>query len=133
MKTIWCNGTFDVLHSSHIKLLKSARHLSCGGHVIVGLDSDSRVSDKKGSKRPFKNYHERKTILESIKYVDMVFEFYTDLQLENLVKMVSPDIMLLGSDYENQKIIGADFAKEVRFLERIDDLSTSAIINKIES
>ncbi len=49
-KTVFVNGTFDVLHRGHIDLLNYARSL--GDYVVVGIDSDERVRQMKGKTRP---------------------------------------------------------------------------------
>ena len=50
MKTIFVNGTFDLLHPGHVSLLTWAKSL--GDYLIVGIDTDDRVREKKGSTRP---------------------------------------------------------------------------------
>ena len=132
MKIVWCNGSFDILHSSHVELLKIAKKLSCGGYVFVGIDSDSRIKDRKGLDRPYNSSSDRRAVLEALRYVDVVLEFSSDSELKNLIQMVSPDIMLLGGDYKNKEIIGNNFAKELRFLDRNNSTSSSSIIKKIQ-
>jgi len=70
---VFVNGTFDVLHYGHLKLLESAREL--GDILYVAIDTDERIKEKKGDNRPFHNLIERKEMLESIKYVNKVFSF----------------------------------------------------------
>ena len=50
MKTIFVNGTFDLLHPGHVSLLNWAKSL--GDYLVVGIDTDERVKEKKGSSRP---------------------------------------------------------------------------------
>ena len=50
MKTVWCNGTFDILHPGHIQLFKVARSL--GDRVIVATDNDEKIKKDKGDDRP---------------------------------------------------------------------------------
>ncbi len=72
MKTIVViSGGFDPVHCGHIQLLKKASAL--GDKLIVGLNSDDWLTRKKG--RPFMRLDERRNILESIKWVDEVWEF----------------------------------------------------------
>ena len=75
-KKVFVNGTFDLLHRGHIELLNFAR--TQGGHVCVGIDTDDRVSEKKGPTRPIHNQDERKFFLESLKAVDEVRFFTND-------------------------------------------------------
>jgi len=120
------NGTFDVLHPGHINLLKAAREL--GNYLLVGIDTDARVKEKKGSDRPFNDQNNRKYILENIKWVDEVKLFGTDDELTNLIKTYQPDIMMVGSDWKGKNIIGAEYAKRLIFFDRESDFSTTKII-----
>tara|TARA_R100000005_G_C4885415_1_gene134944 strand:- start:181 stop:603 length:423 start_codon:yes stop_codon:yes gene_type:complete len=128
-KMIFVNGCFDILHPGHIELLKRAKGL--GGELVVAIDSDERVAEMKGDSRPINNQETRKCILESIKYVDAVVIFNSSEQLETIVKTLKPDIMMVGSDWKGKTVIGSDYAKEVRFFDRIPGYSTTEIIERI--
>ncbi|MEE1024918.1 MAG: adenylyltransferase/cytidyltransferase family protein, partial [Acutalibacteraceae bacterium] len=69
MKRVITYGTFDLLHYGHINLLRRAREL--GDYLIVGLSTDEFNSYKK-NKTCYFSYDQRKTLLESIRYVDLV-------------------------------------------------------------
>jgi len=129
MKIIFTNGCFDILHPGHIELLKYARSL--GDHLIVGIDSDSRIQIKKGLIRPINNSNIRVEMLKAIRYVDSVHIFNDDDELINLVKYCSPHVMVVGSDWKNKKVIGSEYAKEVKFFERIQEYSTTKTIENI--
>lgn len=126
MKKVWVNGCFDVLHRGHIELLKFAK--SQGTFLIVGIDTDERVKKMKGIFRPFNNQEDRLFFLESIKYVDHVEFFDTDEALEKKIFYFQPDVMVVGSDYKNKKVIGSQHAKELIFFDRIDGYSTTKIL-----
>ena len=79
-KIVWTNGCFDILHPGHIELFKIGKSL--GDKLIVGLDSDKKVRNDKGQNRPINSFQDRKTILESIKYIDVVVGFDTREELE---------------------------------------------------
>jgi bifunctional ADP-heptose synthase (sugar kinase/adenylyltransferase) len=70
-------------------------------------------------------------MLLALKYVDEVFIFNDEVQLTELVKAVRPDIMIVGSDWKNKRVIGSEYAKEVRFFERIQEFSTTKTIESI--
>lgn len=75
MKTaVVVSGGFDPIHSGHISLMRSAREL--GDFLIVGINSDAWLSRKKG--KPFMPYHERYSIISSIRFVDLVMKFNDD-------------------------------------------------------
>lgn len=126
------NGSFDIVHYGHLKLLEYARSFS-NSFVYVLIDTDERIAELKGSTRPINKLYERKFLLKSLKYVDDVDSFGSDLELNTLIKEYQPDIMIKGSDYRNQKIIGAEHCKEVIFYDRLEPYSTTQKIQNIAS
>lgn len=130
MKNVWVNGTFDILHIGHIELIKYASTL--GDRLFIGIDSDARVKTLKGEDRPINDQTFRKTILESLIYVHKVSVFDTDYQLQELIKSVSPAHMVIGGDYLNKKIIGAEFCEKITFFPRLMDYSSTKTIEKIK-
>ena len=42
---VFVNGTFDILHMGHLDLLNYAKSL--GTYLLVAVDSDNRVTEKK--------------------------------------------------------------------------------------
>jgi rfaE bifunctional protein nucleotidyltransferase chain/domain len=129
MAKIFVNGTFDVLHPAHIMLLNYAKSL--GDYLLVAIDTDARVKEKKGSARPIFSQEERKFFLVNLKAVDGVSFFSTDEELENTIKDYAPDIMVVGSDWKGKPVTGSQFAKELKFYDRIENYSTTATIQNI--
>ena len=130
-KTIWTNGTFDVLHAGHIKLFREARKLAGpGGKVIVGTDSDERIRELKGPSRPINNLYDRVDFLRAIKYIDEIATFSSVDALEAFIQRYSPDILLIGDDYIGKPIVGSQFAKEIVYFPRYGGLSSSNIIGR---
>jgi D-beta-D-heptose 7-phosphate kinase/D-beta-D-heptose 1-phosphate adenosyltransferase len=129
MKKIFVNGTFDIVHTGHLLLLNYARSL--GDHLLVAIDSDSRVQRLKGQSRPINDESERTSLLINLRSVDRVRIFETDEDLVNIIATYQPDIMVKGSDYKNQPIIGAEHCKEIAFFERINEYSTTKKIQYI--
>jgi len=126
---VFVNGTFDVLHRGHLELLNFAK--SCGDYLIVAIDTDDRVKEKKGLTRPIYTQDERKFFLNMLKPVNQVEIFSTDEELEELIKGFNPDIMIVGSDWKDKPVIGSQYAKRLIFFDRIDDYSTTNIIQSI--
>jgi D-beta-D-heptose 7-phosphate kinase/D-beta-D-heptose 1-phosphate adenosyltransferase len=126
VKLIFVNGCFDVLHRGHIELFKYAKSL--GTKLMVAIDSDQRVNQMKGKERPFNHQEDRKFVLESICYIDEVVIFNNGEELENLTYTYKPDIMVVGSDWNGKKIVGSEYAKQVKYFERIGDYSTTKIL-----
>ena len=127
-KKIWVNGCFDVLHLGHLKLLQYAK--SRGQWLTVGIDSDERVQKLKGSQRPVNDEKSRIEMLKAIRWVDNVLVFDSDEQLEKLVEKYS-DLMIIGSEYKDQKVIGSQHSP-VEFFDKIDGYSSTNIIKKME-
>ena len=123
---VWVNGTFDVMHVGHIKLLEYASSL---GVVRVGLDTDERVKSKKGPNRPVNTLQDRIDFMKSIKYVDSVVSFNSNEELENRIKEWDSEIMVIGNDYIPSQIIGFHLFKDVLFFNKVDGKSTTKILS----
>jgi len=126
------NGTFDILHLGHLKLLEYARGFP-DSYVLVLTDSDRRIKELKGNERPINNEYERSSMLFALKYVDRVEIFDTDQELIDLIKRFEPDIMVKGSDYQDKPIIGAEYCKQIKFYDRLGNYSTTKTIQDITS
>ena len=126
MKKVWVNGTFDIVHIGHIRLLE---HAASFGIVRVGLDTDKRVSEKKGETRPFNNLSDRMDFITSIRFVDSVVSFGTDAELINRIYEWKPDIMVIGDDYKHEEIIGIEYIPHIEFFKKMEGISTSMILN----
>lgn len=124
---IFVNGTFDILHTGHLKLIQYAKSL--GTHLTVAIDSDDRVRSLKSQDRPIINQHDRHYMLSMLKPVDRVVVFHTDQQLVELVSEC--DIMVKGTDYMHQRVIGESVCKRIVYFDRIDEYSTTKIIQRI--
>ena len=132
LKIGFTNGCFDLLHPGHISLLRQARE-QCD-RLIVGLNTDNSVRRLKGPSRPVQNENARATVLKALESVDLVVLFDEDTPID-LIKALAPDLLVKGSDYTVDKVVGADFvqARGGRvFLAKIEDgFSTTATVRKI--
>ena len=126
MKKIVVNGTFDILHVGHIKLLEYAKSL--GDYLTVAIDTDKRIKSLKGDKRPINTAYERAMMLMALKSVDMVLIFETDEELVDIIS--NHDIMVKGSDYRGVPVIGEQHIKVI-YYERIEEYSTTKKIQSI--
>lgn len=127
MKKIIVNGSFDLLHPGHIRLLNYAKSL--GDYLLVAVDTDDRIRKLKGESRPYNTQYERTSLLENLKSVDEVKVFDSELELVNIIKQYQPNTMVKGSDYQGTTVVGEEFCDEIVFLER-DEYSTT---RKIQS
>ena len=131
-KVVFTNGCFDLIHSGHIDYLAKAKKL--GDVLIVGINSDSSVRRIKGEERPIISENERGIILSSLKPVDFVTLFDEDTP-EELIKELKPDVLVKGSDWKMDEIVGRDVVENsggsVQTIDFVTDQSTSKIINSI--
>lgn len=132
-KIVFTNGCFDILHFGHIDYLKKATAL--GTKLIVGLNSDSSVRDQnKRASRPLQNQLSRSAIMASLYFVDAVIIFEEQTPLK-LIEAIVPDILVKGSDYKPENIVGYDVVKNaggnIITIDFVDGYSTTAIEQKI--
>jgi len=131
-KVVFTNGCFDIIHAGHVDYLNKAKAL--GDVLIVGINSDNSVKNIKGEKRPILKENERTFIISNLKPVDYVTLFDEDTP-QRLIEDIIPDILVKGSDWSIEKIVGRDIViangGEVKTIEFVNDQSTSKIINSI--
>ena len=128
-KIVWTNGCFDIIHRGHIELFRYAKSL--GSKLYVGIDSDSRVKKLKGEQRPINSEEDRRSVLDSIKYIDKTFVFGSGIQLEDLIKQINPSVLVVGSDWRGKDVIGGGHVESVQFFERFGGYSTTKILESI--
>jgi len=131
-KIVFTNGCFDLVHRGHLEYLASAA--SMGNKMILGLNTDASVQKLKGSDRPINDEYSRALLLASLGYIDMIIFFGEQTPYE-LINFVQPDILVKGSDYNAEDIVGYDIVKgkggEIKTLDFIEGFSSTGIINKI--
>jgi len=128
-KVVFTNGCFDILHVGHVKYLQIAK--SFGDVLIVGLNSDASVSRLKGPTRPVNIAEDRAYLLAALEAVDFVVPFEDDTPYE-LIKMIEPDVLVKGGDYEGKEVVGTEFAGELKLVDFVDGKSTTKTIEKIQ-
>jgi len=128
-KVVFTNGCFDILHVGHVKYLQIAK--SFGDVLIVGLNSDASVSRLKGPTRPVNVAQDRAYLLAALEAVDFVVPFEEDTPYE-LIKMIAPDVLVKGGDYEGKTVVGTEFARELKLVDFVDGKSTTKTIEKIQ-
>lgn len=130
MVKVFINGTFDILHPGHMQLITLAGN--SGNYLKIAIDSDKRVRKLKGPTRPINDESTRQIMLFHIKGVDEVSIFDSDEELINTIREYQPDIMIVGSDYKDKKVIGSEYAKRLIFFDRIERYSSTKVIEKIQ-
>lgn len=132
----FCAGTFDGLDGCHIghKFLLSKMRALVGpkGRVMVGLNFDEYIRDYK-KREPLSSWKRRERALYGTGSVDEVFGFYCNPI--DLIMRFKPMHLFVGSDYSEEKIIGATEVKSwggsVVIIPRVPNVSTSEIISKL--
>jgi len=127
---VFTNGCFDILHSAHIKLFQYSK--SQGNILVVGLNSDESIQRLKGLSRPINNIDERAHILSLFNFIDYIIIFDEDTPY-NIIKLLQPDIIVKGGDYCAENVIGAQYCKEVKIFNYINNKSTSLVVAKIKN
>ena len=129
-KIVFTNGCFDILHRGHVSYLDTAK--SYGDVLILGLNSDESVKALKGENRPINSEEDRAFVLSALESIDFVTIFSDETPYE-LIKMVEPDVLVKGGDYEGKEVVGSDIAGEVKLVQFVSGRSTTKTINKIQS
>ena len=130
---VFTNGCFDIIHRGHIDFLKECSLL--GERLVVGLNSDTSVKSLKGRNRPIMGQEDRKEILLSMSLIDdvIIFDEVTPLRL---IKDLNPSVLVKGSDYEIDEIVGAAYVKKqgglVKTVQIREGYSTTKLIKKIK-
>lgn len=131
-KIVFTNGCFDILHAGHVGYLQQARAL--GDRLIVAVNSDASVSRLKGPGRPINSVDRRMAVLAGLESVDWVTSFEEDTP-ETLLEKLRPDILVKGGDYSKEQVVGwqivEGYGGSVKVLSFFEDMSTTAIVNKI--
>jgi D-beta-D-heptose 7-phosphate kinase/D-beta-D-heptose 1-phosphate adenosyltransferase len=131
-KVVFTNGCFDILHPGHTTYLAAARAL--GDILVVGINSDASVRRLKGDKRPIMTENARGQLLAALAAVDFVTIFDEDDPYQ-LIKLLTPDILVKGGDWDTGNIVGRDLVEArgglVRSLPFIGEYSTTSIVEEI--
>ena len=132
-KIVFTNGCFDILHRGHVEYLaQAANH---GDVLVIGLNTDNSVKRIKGEKRPVQDEKARAILMASLSFVSAVVLFDEEIQYD-LIKKVQPDVLVKGSDYNVEDIVGYDIVTakggEVVTIDFIEGYSTTSIIDKLK-
>ena len=122
MRKVITYGTFDLLHYGHINLLRRAKEL--GDYLIVALSTDEFNRGK--GKECYFSYEERKMLVESIRYVDLVIPETCWEQKIDDVKEFRVDTFVMGDDWKGKFDFLKDYC-EVVYLPRTPEISSTKI------
>ena len=132
-RIVFTNGCFDILHAGHVAYLEAARAL--GDRLVVAVNDDASVARLKGEGRPVNGVAQRLRVITALASVDWTVSFSEDTP-EALLEVLKPDVLVKGGDYRLDEVVGADivhrYGGEVRVLEHVPNLSTSAILASLK-
>jgi glycerol-3-phosphate cytidylyltransferase len=98
-------STFDLLHAGHVAMLREARD-KCD-YLICALQNDTTL-DRPTKNRPVQSIVERQLQLNGCKYVDEVWVYNTEKDLEDLLLILPIDVRILGVEYEGKEFTGRE-------------------------
>jgi len=132
-KVAFTNGCFDILHRGHVTYLQKAR--SFGDVLVLGLNRDASIRRIKGNDRPINNEKDRAVVVSALECIDYVVLFGEDTPLR-LIKTLKPDILVKGSDWAIDEIVGKDvldaYGGKVKRVKLVQGRSTTNVIDKIK-
>jgi choline-phosphate cytidylyltransferase len=129
MKRVITFGTYDVFHAGHLRLLERAR--SEGDGLVVGVSTDALNFAKKG-RNPIYPEHERKAIVAALRCVDDVFDEQSLELKREYILHYDAQLLVMGDDWSGRFDEFSDIC-EVLYLPRTPSISTTALIEKIQS
>ncbi|MBN8528306.1 MAG: D-glycero-beta-D-manno-heptose 1-phosphate adenylyltransferase [Caulobacterales bacterium] len=128
------NGCFDILHRGHVAYLQQARGWC--DRLIVALNTDASVRRLKGEGRPVNDLESRAVVLGGLSSVDRVTAFDDPTPIA-LIERLRPDVLIKGSDYTREGVVGGDLVEswggEVRLADFRDGVSTTRTIEKLSA
>jgi D-glycero-beta-D-manno-heptose 1-phosphate adenylyltransferase len=131
-RIVLTSGSFDLIHLGHVKYLAKAKEL--GDVLVVGVDSDRKIRDRKGEDRPLVPERERLEMLAHQRPVDLIYLKVDEDERWALIKAVEPDVLVLTEDHsysdEEQARLG-ELCGEVAVLERQASVTTSERIRQM--
>lgn len=122
LKTVITYGTFDMFHVGHVRLLRRLHEL--GERVIVAVSTDEFNALK--GKRALVPYEQRKEIIESLRYVDLVIPETRWEQKIDDVHEHSVDVFAMGDDWKGKFDFLLPYCQVV-YLERTEGVSSSQL------
>jgi rfaE bifunctional protein nucleotidyltransferase chain/domain len=133
-KIVFTNGCFDIMHKGHADYLAQAADK--GDVLVVAVNTDASVKRQgKSASRPIQDEGARAYLIASLESVSAVVLFDEDTPYE-LIKLLVPDVLIKGSDYQPENIVGYDIVisngGKVETIAFIAGYSTTAIEKKIK-
>jgi D-glycero-beta-D-manno-heptose 1-phosphate adenylyltransferase len=131
-RIVLTSGSFDLIHLGHVKYLAKAKEM--GDVLVVGVDSDRKIRQRKGEDRPLVPEQERLEMLAHQRPVDLIFLKDEEKERWALIKAVEPDVLVLTEDHsyspEEQAQL-SELCGDIAVLERQASVTTSERIRQL--
>jgi D-glycero-beta-D-manno-heptose 1-phosphate adenylyltransferase len=131
-RIVLTSGSFDLIHLGHVKYLAKAKEL--GDVLVVGVDSDRKIRDRKGEDRPLVPQQERLEMLAHQRPVDLIYLKVDEDERWALIKAVEPDVLVLTEDHsytQEEQARLSELCGDVAVLERQASVTTSERIRQL--
>lgn len=124
------NGCYDILHVTHLQVLRYAKNI--GDILVVAVNSDDSIKRLKGDNRPIIPLNERMQLLASLEFVDFVIAFNEDTP-QKIIEQIRPKYLVKGGDYKGKEIVGSNIVEQTYLSPYIEGDSTTDIIKRINA
>jgi D-glycero-beta-D-manno-heptose 1-phosphate adenylyltransferase len=132
LRIVLTSGTFDLFHIGHAQYLEKAKSY---GDLLMGVDSDAKVKERKGPHRPIVPELERVQILSHCRHADVITLKGANDPKNHLIKIVSPDVLVVSesTQHPDEEVDEkAQYCREIIILDPQSETSTSAKIRLIQ-
>jgi len=108
-KIVLAGGVFDIIHPGHIHTLNAAKALA---DVLVVAIATDKTAQKMKKRSPLHNQELRRELVSCLSMVDKAIVGHEDDIFET-VKVIKPDIIVLGYDQIHQEKFISDGCKRI--------------------
>ena len=119
-KIVLAGGVFDIIHPGHIHTLNAAKAL---GDVLVVAIATDKTAQKMIKRPPLHNQELRCELVNSLSVVDVAVIGH-EKDIFQTVKMVKPNVIVLGYDQVHQEKFISDGCKRINLDVKIVRLQT---------
>jgi glycerol-3-phosphate cytidylyltransferase len=125
---VFCCSAFDILHCGHILMLEDCKRQ--GDILVVGLHTDPTL-DRENKNRPIQEYEEREIQIRGCRYVDEVIKYATEEDLHRMLRELTPDVRVLGTDWKGKEYTGHELPIKIHWHARDHNWSTTYLRERV--
>lgn len=127
------NGSFDLLHAGHLKMIYEASQQA--DVLMLALNSDASIQKYKSPLRPILPLEYRLEMVAALEFVDYV-TFFEETTPIALLEKIRPDVHVNGAEYGKECLeaeVVQKYGGRLHIVELVPGLSTSNLIEKIKT